>query len=238
MRSLVGRLIQAPNNAQAAIDAQTLAKLATKPQNAGNLARLAEVARRAANRAARGAKYEAQLLALETRLARLEAKRQAQLELDLRREARAKLLAQRDANRAARAARAKAKEQRWVTLAEKEEYRYNLSQRKIQIKSEKLERAERVKYRADLKHLMATQPWKLVAQQQDIVDNAYKRKNSLNLEVRGALAVMGADDPETIIEWKRVSKEAQSACNSHTYEKRKLKRLERLAREFDLDQTL
>lgn len=190
-------------------------------------------AKREARAAAKALKDE-RLAAKAALTAQAQAKRQARAEkragIDLRRQARVARRAGVDSRRQARLNRQKEKEEKWVARAEKEEKAYQWRQRKAEIADFK---EHRLKYLEERKRLARENPWALVLEQEELVELAYRRKLLLRQDERGAKSVMGADDPETILEWHRLKKGFRSASNSWQHEKRKLLKLTLAAREFD-----
>lgn len=234
----MGRTLKPPRvTKQAEIEAKRMAKLDDPAQIAALAAKAAKRLERAQRFAAQiqrqaelKAKREAKAAAKALKDERLAAKAALVAQVESRRKARLNRRAEVELRRQARLERKLAQEAKWAARAEREEKAYQWRQRKAEIADYK---ANRLAYLNERKRLAKENPWALVLEQEDIVELAYRRKLLLRFDARGAQAVMGADDPETIEEWKRLSKEFKSAHNSWQHEKRKLHKLTYLAREFD-----
>lgn len=238
----MGRVLKPPRVTKAAeLDAKRMAKL-TDPEQIATLAAKAQRRLDRANRFAAQvqrqaelqAKREAQARAKALKDERLATQAELQAQAEAKRQARADRLAEIESRRQARLERKLAKEAKWAARAEREEKAYQWRQRKAEIADYK---AHRRTYLDEIAELKRTNPWKLVLMQDDVVDLAYRRQLQLKLDARGAKAVMGADDPETVQDWRRAEKAFESAKNSWQHEKRRLKKLTLEARAFDLDQT-
>ena len=229
----MGRLLKPPTTSKAA--ALEAAQIAALPTGHPKRAVLLE---RAAHRAERAARFEAQT----QRLAQLEAKALAKAQAKAKREASAQRKAGLEARRQARAKKRTERELAQVQKMERAGARmdaaYLRSERKREAAVRRENRAARVEYEREIKTLLETNPWRLVYQQQDILDIAHRRKTVLIRDERSAKAVMGDDDPETILEWKRMAREAKSAINSWQTEKRKLQHYTLVARAFDETENL
>lgn len=234
----MGRTLKPPRVTKLAeIEAKRMAKL----DDPVGIAALALKAQRRLDRAQRFAaqiqrqaelktKSEAQALAKAAKDERLAAQAARQAQAEAKRQARAERRAEIESRRQARLERKLAKEAKWAARAEREEKAYQWRQRKAEIADYK---ANRLVYLNERKRLAKENPWALVLEQEDIVELAYRRKTLLRQDERGAKAVMGHDDPETILEWNRLAKEWRSATNSWQHEKRKLHKLTLEARAFD-----
>lgn len=234
----MGRTLKPPRVSKLAeIEAKRMAKL----DDPVEIAAMALKAQRRLDRAQRfaaqiqrqaelKAKREAQTAAKARKDERLAAKAALESQRQAKRQARLEKRAGVELRRQARLERKLAKEAKWAARAEREEKAYQWRMRKAEIADYK---ANRLVYLNERKWLAKENPWALVLEQEDIVELAYRRKTLLRQDERGAKAVMGADDPETILEWKRLAKEWRSATNSWQHEKRKLHKLTLAAREFD-----
>jgi fused signal recognition particle receptor len=216
-------------------DPSKIAALAAKAQRRLERAQrfTLQVQRQAELKAKREAKSQAQAQAKALRDERHATKAALEAQRQAKRQARAERLAGIESRRQARLERKLAKEAKWQALAEKEEKAYQWRQRKAEIADYRENRLEYIKER---KRLAKENPWALVLEQEDIVDLAYRRKLLLKQDERGARSVVGPDDPETIVEWRRLTKEFRSASSSWQHEKRRLRKLTLEAQAFDVRQ--
>lgn len=230
---------------QAARRAKLLVKLEVKPEAPSLVKELVELDVLIARRAERQARAAAQA---ESR-AKREARAKLKLESQLRREARAKLKAEAQTRRETRAKRkedAQARRQARIDKARQKEIAFELkmaeaaaraereyqwSLRKAQIKERK---TFRVPYLKELRELEVTNPWKLVVMQQDIVEMAQSRAKKIYADARGARAVAGPDDPETMVAWRTLEKQKSTARALASYERKKLRKYTEIAEAWEL----